>query len=109
MRGPSARDRLPNDSADIISTLRQNERNLRVRGVVHAALFGSVARGDHGASSDIDILIDIEPDHVRDIYSYVGLKIYIAELFSGPVDIVDRAALRPSLRGSPDREALYAF
>ena len=96
------------DGADIIRPFGRTSETF-ARGVVHAALFGSVARGDHGAGSDIDILIDIEPDQVRDVYAYVGLKIYIAKMFSGPVDIVNRVGLRPSLRGSTDREAMYAF
>lgn len=50
-------------------------------------------RGDNRADSDIDLLIDIDPETVADIYAYVGLKNYIAELFSDPVDVVTRDAL----------------
>ena len=62
------------DSGDVIDTLRRHEQDLRSRGVRHAALFGSVARGTAGPASDIDIMIDIEPEAVRDVYAYVGLK-----------------------------------
>ena len=96
-------------SDEIIATLRQNERDLRARGVRHAALFGSVARGDHRPESDIDIMIDIEPETVRDVYTYVGLKTFIAEMFNGPVDIVDLEALRPHLRSPVEDDAVYAF
>lgn len=96
-------------SDEIIATLRHNEKDLRARGVRHAALFGSVARGDQTHESDIDILIDIEPDTVRDVYTYVGLKTFIAEMFTGPVDIVDRGALRPHLRSPAEDDAVYAF
>lgn len=96
-------------SHEVIATLRQNEQGLRARGVRHAALFGSLARGDHGPDSDIDILIDVEPETVRDLWSYVGLKTFIADLFIGPVDVVDRAALRSRLRAPAEDEAVYAF
>lgn len=94
---------------DVIAILRQHEQDLRARGVRHAALFGSVARGTAKPDSDIDIMIEIEPEAVRDVYAYVGLKNYIAELFSGPVDVINRAALRPHLRPPAEGDAVYAF
>jgi predicted nucleotidyltransferase len=94
---------------DIIATLRANEKALRARGVTHAALFGSVARGTAGPESDIDIMIEIDPDAVQDVYAYVGLKTYVAKLFTGPVDVVDRAALKPLVRPPAEADAVYAF
>ena len=52
----------PMTGHDIIATLRQNEAALRARGVSHAALFGSRARGDNRPDSDTDIMIEIDPD-----------------------------------------------
>ena len=46
---------------DIIDRLRENEAALKARGVTHAALFGSRARGEERRDSDIDIMIDIDP------------------------------------------------
>jgi predicted nucleotidyltransferase len=97
------------NSQEVLETLRQNEPALRARGVLHAALFGSVARGTNGPDSDIDILIDIAPNAVSDIYTYVGLKNYIAELFTGPVDVIDRGALKPHVRPPAEADAIYAF
>ena len=94
---------------DVLATLRENEYALRARGVRHAALFGSRARGDQRPDSDIDILIEIEPGAVTDVFSYAGLKRYIAELFPDRVDVVNRDALKASLRPSAIADALYAF
>ena len=94
---------------DIIDRLRQNERALRARGVVHAALFGSRARGDNGPDSDIDIMIDIEPEAHVSVYDYVGLKDYIASLFEGPVDVVNREGLKSYVRPTATADAVYAF
>ena len=58
--------------------------------VAHAALFGSRARGDARPDSDTDIMIEIDPTARTGVWGYVGLKEYIARLFDGPVDVVDR-------------------
>lgn len=97
------------DRQSIIDRLRENEAALRARGVRHAALFGSRARGDEEPDSDIDILVEIAPETVDDIYAYVGLKEYVAGLFAEPVDVVDRNALKPHLRPPAEGDAVYAF
>jgi predicted nucleotidyltransferase len=94
---------------EILDRLRQNEHALRERGVTHAALFGSRVRGDDRPGSDIDLLIDIDPETVQDVYAYVGLKKYIAELFNEPVDVVTREALKPYVRPLAETDAVYAF
>lgn len=97
------------DRGDIIEQLRKNEPDLRARGVTHAALFGSRARGDNRPDSDIDIMIEIDPDSRMTIYDYVALKDYIAGLFEGPVDVVDRNALKRYVKPIAVAEAIYAY
>ncbi|RBP18095.1 hypothetical protein DFR50_10137 [Roseiarcus fermentans] len=97
------------DRDAIIARLRASEAELRARGVAHAALFGSRARGDNRPDSDIDIMIDIEPDADISVYEYVGLQRYISGLFGGPVDVIDRGGLKPHIRPPAEQDALYAF
>jgi hypothetical protein len=47
---------------------------LRARGVTHAALFGSRARGDAREDSDTDIMIEIDPEARIGVWDYVGIK-----------------------------------
>ncbi|MFI5014509.1 MAG: nucleotidyltransferase family protein [Hyphomicrobiales bacterium] len=82
---------------------------MRARGVMHAALFGSRARGDDRPDSDTDILIDIDPEAPVSLFDYVGLKEYIAGLFEGPVDVIDREALKPHVRPPAEADTVYAF
>ena len=97
------------DRDTIIARLRASQTELRARGVAHAALFGSRARGDDRPDSDIDILVDIEPGAIDDVYAYAGLKLYIASLFDGPVDVIDREGLKSYVRPAATADALYAF
>jgi predicted nucleotidyltransferase len=94
---------------DVIDILRRNQDALRARGVLHAALFGSLARGEEHPGSDIDIVIDLAPDLAIDVYQYVGLKNYIEDLFPSPVDVVDRDTIKPLIRDSVIKDSIYAF
>ena len=79
------------------------------RGTRQAAVFGSVARGEERPDSDIDILLDFEPGREGTIYQYIAVKDFVAGLFSGQVDVIDRAGLKPRARLPADRDAIYAF
>lgn len=94
---------------DAIAILRRSERALRERGVLHAALFGSVARGDNHPGSDIDIMVEIDPDARITVFDYVALKEYISNLFDGPVDVVNRDDLKSYVAPAATTDAVYAF
>lgn len=92
-----------------IDILVRHQDTLRARGVRHAALFGSVARGQASPNSDLDILIELAPEAELDLFAYAGLKTLIEGLFPGRVDVVDRDALKPHIRGRAEHDAIYAF
>ncbi len=93
----------------ILQLLREHETALRARGVTHAALFGSRARGDARPDSDTDIMIELDPDAAISLFDYAGLKDYIADLFDGPVDVVCADNLKPYIRPLATSDAVYAF
>jgi predicted nucleotidyltransferase len=94
---------------EILDRLRENERALRERGVTHAALFGSRARGEERSDSDIDIMVEVDPDAHISLFDYAGIVQYIEELFPAPVDVANREGLKPFVRPSAERESRLCF
>ena len=97
------------DREAVIETLRQHKEALNQHGVAHAGLFGSVSRGEQRTDSDIDIMIDLNPEAHLSVFDYVDLKAYIASLFEGPVDVVNREGLKPYMRPAAMLDVVYAF
>jgi predicted nucleotidyltransferase len=93
----------------IIAALRAHEPELRHLGVRHAALFGSVARNEATPASDIDIMVDIDPEAHIGVYGYVGIMHYLSDLFPLPVDVANRSKLKPHVKPAAERDAVYAF
>lgn len=67
-------------------------------------LFGSFARGEQDANSDIDLLVEFEEG--ADMFDLVGLANYLEEALQQKVDVVPRRALREELRESVLREVV---
>ncbi|HKI14078.1 MAG TPA: nucleotidyltransferase domain-containing protein, partial [Roseiarcus sp.] len=62
---------------EALQKLKEAEADLRAQGVAHAALFGSVARGENRPDSDIDIMVEIAPQIRIGLFQYVGIVQYI--------------------------------
>jgi predicted nucleotidyltransferase len=88
---------------EVLRTLQRESGKLRAFGVRRLALFGSAVRGDEGAASDLDFLVDFERETFRD---YFGLLFFLEKLFSRKVDLVIRGTLKPAIREQVLREAL---
>jgi predicted nucleotidyltransferase len=73
-------------------------------GVLELGLFGSTARGEATASSDIDVLVAF--DGPADSKRYFGVQFYLEDLLGCPVDLVTAKALRPELRPHIERELI---
>jgi predicted nucleotidyltransferase len=69
------------DREAIIATLRAHQAELRLRGVSHAVLFGSLARGENKSTSDIDLLIELDPQAPVGLFEYVGITKYLEDFF----------------------------
>lgn len=72
------------------------------------AVFGSAARGDLGPSSDIDILVDLEPDaHLG--WEFFGIAEELQAVLGRRVDLGERSALKPRIRSSALRDSIVIY
>jgi uncharacterized protein len=65
-------------------------------GATNVRVFGSVARGDADAASDVDFLVDFEPG--RSLLDLAGLLIDLEDLLGHPVDVVTEPGLKARIR-----------
>ncbi|WP_430867192.1 nucleotidyltransferase domain-containing protein [Demequina aurantiaca] len=74
------------------------------RGYTRLAVFGSVARGEAGADSDIDLLVET-PEGLSS-FGFVRFAGLLAQVLGRPVDLVDYASLTPGLDDDIRRDAV---
>lgn len=74
-------------------------------GVQRLALFGSTARDEAQADSDVDVLVEFEGK--ADSSRYFGLLFYLEDKLGCPLDLVTDKALRPELRPYVEKDAIY--
>lgn len=93
----------------VIATLRAHEAELRAAGIARLSLFGSVARGDAEAGSDIDLAAVFDPKARMDLFRLVALERRIAELLGRRVDLLPEPVEKPRLRANIERDRRRAF
>ena len=64
------------------------------------ALFGSVLRDDFRPESDVDVLVEFEPDAEVGFMALSRMQRELSELFQRPVDLVPQTGLKPLIRES---------
>jgi predicted nucleotidyltransferase len=97
------------DRDQVVATLREHEQELRAAGVVRLSVFGSTARGDRRADSDIDLLAAFDNAMRISLLDVAGFEIKLSELLGYPVDLVEEGTLKPRVQESVDAEAVRAF
>ena len=74
------------------------------------AFFGSVLRDDFGADSDVDVLVDFEPEHVPGLIRLSGMELELGQLLGGrKVDLNTAKTLSPYFRDEVLREARFEY
>ena len=92
---------------NILKILAEHRGEIESRfGVASLSLFGSVARDEAAAESDVDILVTFV--QTPGIFGFLELKEYLENLLQCSVDLVTKNALKKQFREQILQEALYA-
>jgi uncharacterized protein len=94
------------DRQEAINIIKQHRQELNDSyGVQSLALFGSVARNEASASSDIDILVEF--NRPVGLFGLFALQDRLEELFGCKVDLGTHESLKPRLRLKVKEELVY--
>ena len=91
-----------------IATLKAHEAELKQLGVEHLYLFGSTARGDARADSDVDLFFDYEKGKLN-LFDLMEVKEQAARILGRKTDIMTRDSLHKTLRRRIEASALQVF
>lgn len=90
---------------EIIKRLVAHQDELRAQGVKSLALFGSVARGEAGQSSDVDVMVEL--NRPIGLFGISDLKHMIQQVLGvEKVDLITREGIHPALKNVILREAI---
>ena len=98
---------------EIIARLLQHRAELEAYGVEHLSLFGSVARDEATADSDIDVVVKLEDAIMQSGLGYIGalmdLKDRLEDITGKSVDIVSEPIQKERLAREIQRDRCFAF
>jgi predicted nucleotidyltransferase len=91
---------------EIISRIRKHADAIRAEGATALYLFGSVARDQAKADSDVDVFVDYDLNAKFSLLSMSGIRIIIMDEVGREVDITTRNSLHPRLKDQILSEAV---
>jgi hypothetical protein len=94
-----------NEILEKLVKFQDESKNFYVRDLY---IFGSYAREEALEQSDLDILVDFEPEAKIGLFEFARLRRRLSEFLGREVDLVTRDALRPEMRDEILREAVHA-
>jgi predicted nucleotidyltransferase len=97
-----------NRSAALIC-LERNRAQLQALGLKRLSLFGSTARGEATASSDIDLAVTLDSKANIDLFRFAAISEQLRRMLGAKVDLVVEPARNPRLQAEIDRDRLRVY
>ena len=92
----------------IINTLQANRELLEEFSVRSISVFGSVVRDEAQPGSDVDILVEFEPNARIGFFTFARLQRRLSDILGRPVDLVTPDALHKAMKSRILQEAVHA-
>jgi uncharacterized protein len=94
----------------VLRILREHEAEIRAHGVTRLRMFGSMARGEAGPESDVDLLADIDRRAKFSLIELVGLQYFLDDLLGRETQVgTSLENARPRIRQRIEADALEVF
>jgi len=94
---------------EVIARIKAHEAEMRASGMAALYLFGSIARGDAGPESDVDLACDIDPDRSIGLFEFIGMQRNLEAILKSRVDLVEKNALFPAIARHAERDMVRVF
>jgi predicted nucleotidyltransferase len=96
-------ERRAGERGRVTTLLRERADELRAQGVRGLALFGSVARNEARPDSDVDLLVDVDPEAGLG-FGVVSLRRELGRVLGRPVGLAFASRVRPDMRARLERD-----
>jgi predicted nucleotidyltransferase len=97
------------DQQSAVEMLKIHAGAIKALGATSLYLFGSTARGDAAADSDLDLFVDYDPNGRFNALDLVDIKLLLEAKLGLDVDVTTRDSLHPMLRSDIERSAVRVF
>ena len=97
------------DRQTVIDRLKRNQANLKALGLARLSLFGSTARGQASATSDIDLAVTLDKDAKIDLFRFAAITEQLTRLLGTQVDLIVEPARNPRMQAQIDQDRLRVY
>src|SRR5262249_42542360 len=99
-------DRMTMTKKEAMTKLEKYAEAVRARGATSLYLFGSSARDEARADSDLDLFIDYDPTKKFSLIDLVAIKLFLQDMLGIEIDLTTRDSLHPMLRQEIEQSAV---
>ncbi len=97
------------DRQTVIDCLKRNQSRLEALGLARVSLFGSTARGQAAAESDIDLAVTLDEAAGIDLFRFAAISEQVRRLLGAPVDLVVEPVRNARIQAEIDRDRLRVY
>ena len=92
-----------------IARLKRARPRLEALGLKRLSLFGSTARGEAGAGSDLDLAVTLDESAGIDLFRFAAISEQVGRMLGAKVDLVVEPARNPRMQAAIDRDRLRVY